>query len=106
MNTIQKMLYLRELKKYPRSIPYENLSKFYTYKLQKQGYYHDMTLRSLVTRFLFRRVVSIAKGYYFRLHYYYDQNNDLRNSLVTGVTYNCYVLHVNWYNKKLSLKQK
>ena len=51
MGIIQHWLYLRDLSKYPAVVPYEELSSFYAFKLQKQGYYLDLTVKKLFKNF-------------------------------------------------------
>ena len=104
MKKIQHLLYLWDLRKYPAIIPYENLSQFMTFKLQKQAYYHNLTLKNMFKNLVCKYITSKIKGYYFRLHYYYDYNGDLKNNM-TKSTYNCYVLKTKWCNKTLSLKE-
>ncbi len=44
MGFIQLLLYRRDLANYPSPIPYEQLSRWYAFKLQRQGYYHDLSV--------------------------------------------------------------
>lgn len=85
MTFLGGILYHRELMRHPYMktgrMPYEKLSGFLTWKLQKQIYYHDYTLRRAGLHFV-QRVVRMLKGWRFRRGYYvkdgktYNKYND------------------------------
>lgn len=75
------LLYKRELSKWPDTIPYENLSKLMTWKIQKQVYYSELTISKFLWGFVKQCVIIPIKCFWFNLHYYKDESGFTKNSL-------------------------
>jgi hypothetical protein len=73
MTLLGRWLYTKALLKHPYmvsgQIPYEKVSAFYLWKLQKQMYYKDYTV-GLVLRHFGHSIRSSYKGWIFRRGYY------------------------------------
>lgn len=64
MKIIQTILYERALDNYPQPVPYERLSRWYAFKLQKQIYYHNLTLRGVLKKYI-ARITRKIRNYLF-----------------------------------------
>lgn len=86
MTWFGNIIYSYRLSKQPTSQPYEDLSKWITWKIQNQCNTHDLTLR----KWLFNKwrllVVSPIRGWWFRRHYY-RENGKIYNSLTCKYYY-------------------
>lgn len=83
------ILYQWELSKWPGEIPYEDLSKLITWKLQKQVYYSELTVKELLLNLIKIYISNPIKEFWFCLHYYKTKNGLIKNSL----THQPYYIH-------------
>ena len=86
MKLFGRLVYRYRLSKLPNIISYEKLSSRYTWKLQQQGYCHNLTLVKFVKIFIRLKIISQIKGWWFKQHYY-RENGKIFNSLTSKYYY-------------------